>query len=202
MDIYQHLRKQKSGQVRLVVMVEKLDTLTEFWKLASRLKREERRGWRQRIQRDRIESVADHSFAVAIMAMIEADQRGLKIDKTLTLALLHDLEEAITGDLTPSRKRRKGSRWVRKRRDHAITTILSRIPRDRQPHYRKLWTDLKANRSPEAKLVHQLDKLEMALQASQYAKRGGVRGLGDFYATARMAITDKKLARRMKELGE
>jgi putative hydrolase of HD superfamily len=179
-----------------------LDTLTEFWKLALMLKREERRGWRKRIQPDRIESVADHSFAVAIMAMIEADQRGLRIDKTLTLALLHDLEEAITGDLTPSRKRRAGSEWVRKKRNHAITTILSRLPRDKQPYYRKLWTDLKTNRTPEAKLVHQLDKLEMALQASQYAKKGGVKGLSDFYATARMAITDKRLGRLVKELEE
>lgn len=165
-----------------------------------KLKEEERRGWSERTRLERVESVADHSFAVAIMALIEADQRGLRIDKTLTLALLHDLEEAITGDLTPSRKKRCGSAWVRKKRNQAITTILSRLPREKRAHYRKLWTDLKTNHSREAKLVHQLDKLEMALQATQYAKKVGTKDLADFHSSARKAITDKKLSRIIDEL--
>jgi putative hydrolase of HD superfamily len=46
------------------------------------------------------ESVADHSYRTTLLAMILSDQKGLDTLKTVKMALLHDLVESVTGDLT------------------------------------------------------------------------------------------------------
>ena len=74
-----------------------------------RLKAVPRTGWLLRGVRD-VESVADHSFGVAFIAMLLADRAqaaGLEVsvEKVLRMALLHDLTEARTGDLPATIKR-------------------------------------------------------------------------------------------------
>ncbi|MEM3032072.1 MAG: HD domain-containing protein, partial [Nitrososphaerota archaeon] len=66
---------------------------------ATILKRVERRGWVEAGLRD-VESVADHSFSLALLAMTYAAAKGLNIYRAVGMALLHDLAEAYTGDLT------------------------------------------------------------------------------------------------------
>ena len=75
----------------------------------NRLKAVPRIGWLLRGVRD-VESVADHSYGVALIAMILADRakaRGMAVDveRVLRMALLHDLTEARTGDLPHTVKR-------------------------------------------------------------------------------------------------
>ncbi|MDH5624081.1 MAG: HD domain-containing protein, partial [Candidatus Bathyarchaeota archaeon] len=80
-----------------------LHNLVEFLETAGRLKRTPRAGWVDAgIQQP--ESVADHTFRTSIVCMIYADMEGLDQLKLLRMALIHDLPEAITGDLTPSKK--------------------------------------------------------------------------------------------------
>ena len=72
-----------------------------------KLKSVPRTGWLDRGRRSlRVESVADHSFGVALLAWGCALQRhaeGVAIDpeRVLKLAVIHDLAEAETGDLPP-----------------------------------------------------------------------------------------------------
>jgi len=47
------------------------------------------------------ESVADHAYCVAAIAMVLSDSKKLDSEKILKMAILHDLAESITGDLTP-----------------------------------------------------------------------------------------------------
>ncbi|HEY9283293.1 MAG TPA: HD domain-containing protein, partial [Pyrinomonadaceae bacterium] len=68
-----------------------------------RLKRLDRTGWVLRGLAPGAESVAAHSYGVAVAAMLLADlvrARGVELDveRVLRLALLHDLAEARTGD--------------------------------------------------------------------------------------------------------
>jgi hypothetical protein len=78
-----------------------------FVQFAAKLKSVPRTGWLDRgLDSLRVESVADHSFGVALLAWICALQRqaeGAEIDpeRVLKLALIHDLAEAETGDSTP-----------------------------------------------------------------------------------------------------
>jgi 5'-deoxynucleotidase YfbR-like HD superfamily hydrolase len=81
------------------------------------------------------------------------------------MALLHDLAEAVTGDLTPREKRRRGLAYQTEE-EKAVDRLLSRLPGDAAASYRALWYELREALSPEAELVARADKAEMLLQAS------------------------------------
>ena len=171
-----------------------MEELVNFWKLAARLKEEARRGWVQRLHLKDVESVADHSYGVAMLSLYEAYRRGYDIEKVLKLALVHDLEEAITGDLTPLDKRRKGATEAFRLKRSAMNEVLRRFPAEGRREYRDLWTDLREGRSREARLVKDLDRLEMALQAAEYGKKVRNRtGLSEFYRSALGEILDPGL---------
>ena len=123
------------------------------------------------------------------------------MERLLKLALLHDLEEAITGDLTPQDKESKGENIVKAQKISARQQLLSYFPKENQRAYRELWSELENEKNKEAQLVHELDKLEMALQANEYAK-GGIEAmkLKEFYESARAAIQDPKLQQLLDEI--
>jgi len=173
-----------------------LDSLVRFWQYASELKSEQRKGWQKKVD-ERVESVADHSYAVALLALYEGERRGYDLERILKLALIHDLEEAIMGDLTPQDKARLGPTRVEKDRETAIRELSSKLPSKSRASYLKLWTDLKEKRSKEARLVHQLDKVEMAFQAHKYGKRTGQRKMLDFYESATRETNDPILKRAL-----
>ena len=178
-----------------------LDKLVQFWELAARLKAEPRRGWLKKLRLQRNESVADHSFALSLLCLFEGERRGYNVERLLKLALLHDLEEAITGDLTPQEKELKGENVVRTQKISAREQLLSYFPQENQRAYRELWSELENERSKEAQLVHELDKLEMALQANQYARAGiEATKLKEFYESSMAAIKDPKLKRVLGEI--
>jgi putative hydrolases of HD superfamily len=178
-----------------------LDQLVRFWEFAARLKAEPRRGWLKKLRLQRTESVADHSFALSLLCLFEGERRGHNVEKLLKLALLHDLEEAITGDLTPKDKESRGESIVRAEKISAREQLLSHFPKENQRAYRELWSEMENEKSEEARLVHELDKLEMALQANEYARRGiEATKLKEFYESSKAAIKDPKLKQLLDEI--
>ena len=176
-----------------------LNSLYTFWQHAEALKDELRKGWQKRVE-GRVESVADHSFAVALLALYEGERRGYDLEKILKLALIHDLEEAIIGDLTPGDKAHRGATRVQRDRERAIRELLSKLPAKSRPAYLRLWTDLRERRSKESRLVHQLDKVEMAFQAKEYGKRTGQRKMRDFYDSASRETNDPVLKKALASI--
>ena len=71
-----------------------LDTLLTLY----RLKDETRTGWEIRGVVDP-ESVADHSWATALLCLLYAEEAGVNRDHAVAMALVHDLAESITGDV-------------------------------------------------------------------------------------------------------
>jgi putative hydrolase of HD superfamily len=176
-----------------------LDPLYTFWKYAVALKREPRKGWQKRVE-GRVESVADHSFAVALLALYEGERRGHDLEKILKLALIHDLEEAIIGDLTPRDKAYRGASRVQRDRERAIRELLSKLPAKSRAEYFRLWIDLRERQSKESRLVHELDKVEMAFQAKEYGKRTGQRKMRDFYDSAGKETNDPVLKKALASI--
>jgi putative hydrolase of HD superfamily len=156
---------------------------------AGRLKRESRRGWVRKLGLRDPESVADHSYRTALMAMLFSDLRGMDTEKVLKMALLHDLPEAITGDITPGERTRKQKVRLE---SAAMRQILERIPHKQRDEYWEAWLEFNRGRSKEARLVKQLDKLEMAVQASEYRKESGL-STDEFIESARAGIEDQDL---------
>ena len=73
----------------------------DFFKTVVNLKLVQRKGWTKKLDIAHVESVADHSYSMAMMSMILSDLQGIDTSKIMKMALLHDLVESITGDFTP-----------------------------------------------------------------------------------------------------
>ncbi|MEM2760642.1 MAG: HD domain-containing protein, partial [Nitrososphaerales archaeon] len=130
--------------------------------------------------------------------MVIAEHRGLNSNKAVKMALLHDLAESITGDYMPDDLTRE---MKSDREMEAMKDILSKLPPKMRANFGKLWNEYKSMSSKEAMLVRQVDKLEMALQASDYARKGyDVELLSQFFLSAEEGIKDKELLHLLNAL--
>lgn len=166
---------------------ESTDPLRELFELAGGLKETPRSGWHERLGLEGAESVADHTYATAFIAVVYSDIMGLDTARVARMALLHDLAESITGDVTPGSlpEGKKGSD-----ERAAMGSILALVPERARGAYGAAWEEYLAGATREASLVRQADKLEMAMQARRYAGAGDV---GPFMRTAREAVSDPAL---------
>ena len=76
--------------------------ILDFFKTAVNLKNISRQGWMDKLSLKHPESVADHSYSMAIMGMIISDLENYNSEKMLKMILLHDLAESEIGDYTPN----------------------------------------------------------------------------------------------------
>ena len=164
----------------------------EFVRRALALKDQMRRGW-QRIGIARPESVADHSWGVALLALAAAESRPqLDRARLLELAIVHDIAEALLGDLVPGEYAHKGEKVARERR--ALEDLVDTLPLQLRGRLLARFEELASDSSEEAKLVHQLDKLEMAFQAERYHVQGTpASALEGFHDSAAKGVSDRAL---------
>jgi putative hydrolase of HD superfamily len=75
-----------------------IDDLSLFFRSVLELKSIRRAGWVLKVQVEDAESVADHTFSMATIAMLLSDMLGLDTHKVIKMVLMHDLAESIVGD--------------------------------------------------------------------------------------------------------
>ena len=153
--------------------------LLEIMLECNELKTIPRMGWRVRGVTDG-ESVAEHSYAVALICMLIADRLEVEIDreKLLKIALLHDLPEHMLGDIHAPATRILGEDVKEAAELRIMERLFSGI--DDGADYVSLWKEFAERSSVEGKLVRAVDKLEMFTQAYQYECAGN-RMLDDFW---------------------
>ena len=158
-----------------------LQNVNKFLEITGILKRIPRTGWVE-VGIYQPESVADHSFRTAFLCMLYADMEGLDPLKLLRMALIHDLPEAVIGDLMPSQKTAQTKEEEKK----AIHKILGLLPKRQMENYLEVWNEYEEGKTREAKAVRQLEKIEMALQAKEYENSGsGKKSLERFIKSAK-----------------
>lgn len=170
--------------------IKDIDALVKFFTTSGKLKRERRRGWVEKLGMRNPESVADHTFRTVLISMVFSDLKKLDTEKVMKMALLHDLAESIVGDETPNRT---PANIRLKREKEAFMNLTSNIPSRLMKEYRSLWKEFIEDRSREARLVRQIDKLEMALQALEYKNTKNATKIEEFISSAYMRINDKLL---------
>lgn len=156
------------------------DPLLALLLRGSQLKLVSRTGWEMRGIAD-AESVADHSFGVAVIALVLAQVLEQPIDRTklLTMALLHDLPEVVLSDVpSPALRYLSPNAKATAERD-VLRAVLAEFPEREQ--WQLWWEDLEAGASIEAKLVHDADRLDTLLQAYVYEQTTGNRWLEEFW---------------------
>lgn len=146
-------------------------TMIELLLKCNELKSVPRMGWRVRGIRDG-ESVAEHTFGVALTALFLADRFGIDVDreKTLTMALIHDLPEHMLGDIHAPATKLLGEDVKEAAELRVMRELFSDA--DGGERYVSLWKEFADRSSPEARLVRAADKLEMFTQAYLYELEG------------------------------
>jgi putative hydrolases of HD superfamily len=165
--------------------------LFDFFYLISELKKVPRKGWKDKLNIDKPESVADHSYGTAIMSMIFSDIKNLNTEKMLKMALLHDLAESVIGDFTPNEISKESKKVVE---NEAMYDILSKLPSNIAERYRAIWNEFQEGKTEESVLLHDIDRLEMAVQAIKYFSEGHPKAkIEEFLESARKEIKSKEL---------
>lgn len=114
--------------------------------------------------------MAEHTYGVALLAFLVGGHLGMDPGPLLSMALVHDLAEALTGDVIP----RDGvAAAVKKRREEEALAIMCADlhPREAQAIL-TLWRRFEFGDDPEARLLRELDRLDIALQALAYEEEG------------------------------
>jgi len=174
--------------------------ILNFFHISANLKKIPRQGWIDKLSVNHPESVADHVFSMAIMGMIFSDLENQDTEKILKIILLHDLAESIMGDMTPDQISKEEKIVLENK---TMKNILKNLPPSIQKQYGLLWEEYQSNNSKEAKIVHQLDKLEMALQAKIYFNEGyPEEKLTSFFNSSKSQITDPKLLEIFRKICE
>ena len=166
-------------------------TILDFLKDASNLKNIPRQGWIDKLSIIHPESVADHSYSMSIMAMIISDLENYDSEKILKMVLLHDLAESKIGDFTPGQISKDEKEKIE---NQAFHEIIEKLPNSIKLEYAEIWKEYQNQISVESQFVHQIDRLEMALQAKMYEKSGSSKeNIATFLQTAKSDITHPKL---------
>ena len=157
-------------------MFKRLKMLSEkdfiaFQNYANRLKHLKRTGWVMRGVPD-AETVASHSWRMAVMALQSAayiKEQGADLMRVLELCLMHDIAEGIIGDIVPERQQtsaQKISKREKKEKEEKAAAFLAK--EYHFPSVVNLFSEYEEGVTKEARIVKDLDKLDMLLQADSY----------------------------------
>ena len=152
---------------------------------ALKLKEISRAGWINSGLKN-VESVAAHSWGVSYLALILMPE-GLDKEKILSMAIFHDLGEAIIGDITPDDEVTKQEKYDLEL--NAINELTK--PIKRREKLIELWHEYEKNLTQEAKFVKACDKLDMALQATFYGLKDHSFNPKEFIDSALNRIDDE-----------
>ncbi|KAJ2822188.1 hypothetical protein FBU31_004665 [Coemansia sp. 'formosensis'] len=161
--------------------VNSASSVIDFLSIVERLKRTKRTGWvNSGIKAP--ESIADHMYRMGIMAML-IDDAALDRTKCVKMAIVHDLAEALVGDITPF----DGVTKEKKRELElaGMQQIMDTLGHSAQAlEINALWQEYEDDATAEAHLVHDLDKCEMIQQALEYEQSDDAQ-LDSFFATTK-----------------
>ncbi len=150
-------------------MEKKIKNLLKFYLLATELKEKIRSGWKVwNIDRQRVESVAEHIYGTCILAISIDSQFELNIDlyKVIIMLVLHEIEEVKIGDLTLFDKVTQEQK--RKMGKEAVEEVLSTL--DKKIEYIKLIEEFENMETKESVFAKMCDKLEADIQCKIYCE--------------------------------
>src|SRR3989339_722208 len=162
-----------------------MTNLLKFLTESGKLKTIPRSGWVLRGVKNP-ESIAEHTFRVALMAWTLGRQKqNFNIEKLIKIALVHDLCEGYAGDITPkdTKKRKEMLKtWPRfteaqkkklseskhKKEKQGLNKLIKNLPAGLKKEMEMLWLDYEKGLSREGRFFKQIDRAENLLQSLEY----------------------------------
>jgi putative hydrolase of HD superfamily len=135
--------------------------LLDFLKVAEKLKCNTRHSY---TSSGRHESVAEHSWRLALMAFLVKDEfPDINIDKVIRMCIFHDIGEAVTGDIPAFEKTQQHEEVE----SNVVSKILEDLPEYYKDELNILFAEMDEQKTTEAKLYKALDKLEALIQHNE-----------------------------------
>lgn len=150
-----------------------------FFHLLERLKTTKREGWR-RFGIQQGESISDHMYRMSIMTMFAPPPLAAKLNipHCIKMALVHDMAEAVVGDITPLDKVSKPEKARREASvmEHMTKNLMGGVPGGTLTGegIMAVFQEYEENSTLEAQYVHDVDKMEMLLQMIEYEREYGL----------------------------
>lgn len=148
---------------KAVVESADISAILTFLRSAEQLKNTLRSG---HTSTGRPERTAEHSWRLCLMAVLLQDEfPELDFARLIRICVIHDLGEAIGGDVPAVEQTAAAPKAARERQD--LLQLLAPLPVRLQQKLVALWDEYEAATTPEARLAKALDKLETILQHNQ-----------------------------------
>lgn len=152
--------------------MDKEKKVIDYYVLCNKLKnviRTGRKDWN--VQRERVESIAEHIFGVQMLAIAMKSEYEYDIDimKVIFMIAIHELWETIIGDLTQFQISREEKENIE---HEAVHNILKDLIDGEK--IEKLFLEFDEHKTKESLFAYQCDKLECDLQSKLYDEEGCV----------------------------
>lgn len=162
--------------------MEKYNNILSFYKEYIKMEGILRKGWLMRnVPAERIESVADHTLQLIMLASVITKELDIKLDeyKLTEMLMVHDLGEVIVGDASEVEDDYK----IKKSKENeAVKSIFNNLSEKSGNYYYSLWVEMENQSTPLAKFAYLLDKIDAVIKAGIYEEMHGVKGLfNEFY---------------------
>lgn len=129
-------------------------------------------------------TVAEHSWRLALMVLVISREFDLKIDvpHALSIALFHDLAEAKTGDIDGYLQVLKGEDFI-KEKNRTENIIMKEMLKDISfgKYVYDIWKEYEEQKSIESRFVKALDKIEGFLHIAEVGVQNYIPE--NFYST-------------------
>lgn len=148
------------------------ENVFKFYLLCNKLKSLIRTGWKNwNVNKERIESVAEHVYGVQMLALAIKSEYQYDVDiyKVIYMLAIHEIGEAVIGDITLFDM----DRSKKEKLEHEAVHVVLQGLLDGQT-IEKLFLEFDARQTNEARFAYLCDKLECDLQATIYAMENSV----------------------------
>lgn len=167
----------------------------ELFRKIGILKRTEREGWK-RLGIDDPESVADHSFRAAFMALILAEEFKLDGFKLVKLLLIHDIAESEIGDITPQDSISNREKFDKE--EKVIEEMSGFLENDL--NLLDLWKEFETGESREAKIARDIDTLERTLQVLEYEEEYPEKDFSEFLIEGEKELESSEIRQLLQDI--
>lgn len=148
------------------------------------------------------ESIADHMYRMSIISMFAPPELASRLDlnKCMKMCLIHDMAELLVGDITPRDgvPKDEKSRREADTMDYLTSDLLRSVGASGSvgQEMRAIWQEYEDGKTLDSVFVHDVDKMELLLQMTEYENRAGGKeklDLSEFaYVATKLELPETK----------